>query len=358
MSTPPGSVVDVDARARRARRIGRRPRCRAARSRRDRRRDVRGRVPAASSAPSTSTVCSARPTARRRIRRPAARGRACTRQRASTSSDTATPTPGRGEQRVDAVDLDHCRRRDTRGRRDRRALRAEPHDVFAGVDHAHRCVELRRRARAPRGRGRRELAAERATVGERRCGLAAGRAPRRVGLEVRRARPTVASRTPPADDDPAARTAAAASTVVRRPCTLPARCARFEQRRRRRPSAYPPRHASRRRSGRRGTATATSASRGAVSSANPASPERHLDPDASAARRLPAPPAARRVADRPGLADFCAFPVGARILHKVGDGRGFVDGLPAGAPAQVRGEGAVDDRATGRPLAGAQRAHR
>ena len=69
-------------------------------------------------------------------------------------------------------------------RGDRRPLRPEAHDVFARVDDAHRATggvgELAGRGR----RRRRRLAAERAAVGQRRRGLAAGRAPGRVGLEV------------------------------------------------------------------------------------------------------------------------------------------------------------------------------
>ena len=66
-----------------------------------------------------------------------------------------------------------------------------------------------------------ELAAEGAAVGQRGVRLAAGLAPRRVGLEVGGLDPASCAASPPSR--PAgARAGASASTVVRRPCTLPA----------------------------------------------------------------------------------------------------------------------------------------
>ena len=106
---------------------------------------------AASSAPSTSTACSASPTARSVDARPAVPRRRPPASVARTSSRTAsaiTRVTADATARDDTVDLDDAVA-PHRGRRDRRALGSEPHDVFARVDDAHRRARTGRRARAP-----------------------------------------------------------------------------------------------------------------------------------------------------------------------------------------------------------------
>ena len=159
-----------------------------------------------------------------------------------------------------------------RARGDRRALGPEAHDVFAGVHAPARRVRSGRRARAPpSATGDVDLAAERAAVGERRRGRAPRFAPRRVGFEVRGLHPAggephgarLARRAAPA--------AGAGSTVVRRPCTLPASARASSSE----PADHPVHaggHASTAAVEPGGRGTATSASRGARSSANPPSP--------------------------------------------------------------------------------------
>ena len=113
-----------------------------------------------------------------------------------TRSTASAPTAPRI---VDAVAVDD------RARGDRRPLRPEPHDVFAREHDAHRAPG--RVGELTRGGGdhRRLLAAERAAVRERRRRLAARRAPRRVGLEVRG--------LDPAGGEPHAAAAAAAGSA-------------------------------------------------------------------------------------------------------------------------------------------------
>ena len=122
------------------------------------------------------------------------------------------------------------------------------------------------------------------------AGSPPGHAPRRVGLEVRRLDP--ARREPHTAGR--ARRAAEAARRRRSSCAVPAPCprarARFEQRLGRRPSARPrPRPRPAVEPG--GSGTATSASRGAPSSAKPPSPSgtsgptRCAAPPSSAARR-------------------------------------------------------------------------
>ncbi len=67
---------------------------------------------------------------------------------------------------------------------DGRPLGAQPDDVLAGQHHAHRPAVLVGQAASSGRRHRRRLAAEGAPVGERRCRLPAGLAPRRVRLQV------------------------------------------------------------------------------------------------------------------------------------------------------------------------------
>ena len=182
------------------------------------------------------------------------------------------------------------------------------------IDDAHRTTGARRRARGPRpATGDRRLAAEGAAVGQRRGRLAAGRAPRRVGLEV-------GGLDPAGGEAHAARhrlRAARAAARDPRWCADPAPCPRAPAPRaasRPRPSPGRPRSSPGPRS-RAGEGTATSASRGAASSANPPSPRgtpgptRWRAPPSSAARRGGGVEIACRRAPRPGAPSIASYTV-------------------------------------------------
>ena len=151
-------------------------------------------------------------------------------------------------------------------------------------------------SRAARRRERVHLAAERARVRERRRRFSAGLAPRRVGLEVRGLDPLRrelhAARR--ARRHPVEQRRTRASTVVRRPCTFAGARARLEQRFGHDP-AQRPRPRPHRRPSRAGSGTATSASRGAVSSANAAPPSGTVELDVLRAAGLERGPPRRGV---------------------------------------------------------------
>ena len=204
------------------------------------------------------------------------------------------------------------------------------------------CVgELARRAR----HRRRLLAAERTTVRERRGRLATGCAPRRVRLEVggldpRRGEPHAARR---------ASAAAGGAASARPSCAGPAPS----------PRGRAPRAATRRRPTRArprivdgasepgGSGTATSASRGAVSSAKPprpsgtSRPTRWATPPSSSARRAAAPSPIASLG-RPMYV--------GRNCRRGRTDEGLGDGLPAGAAAEVGGKGSLDVGERGLPL--------
>ena len=216
-----------------------------------------------------------------------------------------------------------------RGRGDRRPLGPEADDVLAREHDAHRAPGARRRARArrapTRGRG---LAAERAAVGQRRRGVAA-----RARTTTRRARGTRARPN--------------RSRGARHPSTGVGQ----RQRRDRVDGGAPALHLARERTGleqrlgddpreargldrRRPTTRAAAAPRPARRAARRRRRTRRR-PAARGARRparrrLRARPAAR---PRPGRA---SLPTRPRASHRV------VDRLPARAPAEVRGERAVE----------------
>ena len=177
-----------------------------------------------SSAPATSTACSAKPAAR-----------------------SSGPTGGPGDVELGprrphlarrttvgqhASSLARHARRRPRSRPRRRATTAvaaiggrfgpEPHDVFARVHDPHRFAELIRELRA--------AAATRASAPcrrTRRRSRAAKRARRRARTTTRRvrgtrARPTTSRAARRLRDTPATASGGASSTVVRRPCTFPA----------------------------------------------------------------------------------------------------------------------------------------
>ena len=192
-----------------------------------------------------------------------------------------------------------------------------------------------RAARARRGRagrpaiGRRsvtmlvELAAEGAAVGERRARLAAGLAPGRVRLEVRRLDPGGAQRGRPVAGRER-RAAARASTVVRRPCTLPA-TARASA------SVSPPPS----RPAPSGTATSASSGRGVVG-------EAALAEGDLGSHRLRA--AALDRGARRGRREVA----GAAARRSHGDVPGVEDRAPPRAPAEVRQERLLDGGVVGR----------
>ena len=166
-------------------------------------------------------------------------------------------------------------------RRDRRALRAESHDVLARVHDAYASAEpVRELARSER---RRRVAPCRRT---RRRSRAASPVRHRARTTTRRARGTRArpmtsrvARHRVGTAGMRSRSGGADATVVRRPCTLPAAARGFEQRLGDDPlHARPPRPQPAVEPG--GNGTATSASRGAVSSANDAPAQRHVVVDA------------------------------------------------------------------------------
>ena len=171
------------------------------------------------------------------------------------------------------------------------------------------------------------LPAERAAVRERRRRHTAGFAPRRVGLEVRGLDPRrrephaavracgqlVEQRRARVDGRaPALHLSGRGARVNERLADDPTQAGRFD-------AVAPTR--------RRGTAT--SASRGAVSSANRATAERHVDPDAlrDTAFELGTSRRRRRGRDRPAA---------------TGPGDRVDDRPPTGASAEVRGQRTVD----------------
>ena len=179
--------------------------------------------------------------------------------------------------------------RSTALRGERRPLRAEPHDVLAGEQRPHRAAvpvgQLAGRggrpARSPCRRTRRRWRA--ATPARRRARTTTRRA------RGTRARPSSSRGARRRRAAAAAAAAAPASTVVRRPCTLPASSrASNSDSAITHCDARRPRRSARRCPG--GSGTATSASRGAVSSANPprpsatSAPTRWVPPPSSAAR--------------------------------------------------------------------------
>ena len=277
---------------------------------------------------------------------PAARARSTTSQRASTVERVRGLVRRRGEQRA-AADLDAAVAQRPRSPRSaaasgRAARRPRGRRPPAPVGRA------RRRARAPRP------APASPTLPPNAPPLASGVAgsptrrgtPAGVGFEVRGLDPARRERAP------RRRARRAARAAARRPpsCAGPAPC-----RPARGPSASDsPTHPvepggarpSRPRS-RPGTGPRRARRRRAWSSANPASPvgtagpTRCAAPPSSSARR----PAASR--SRATSVRLCALSalrdaeVG-RSRKRRGEVEGLVDGLPAGAAAEVRGEGAVD----------------
>ena len=93
------------------------------------------------------------------------------------------PHTRRTTARDHTLDLDHIGARNGH-RGNRRALRPHPHDILAGVDDAHRATEPIGQLARRDGCERVRLAAERAAVRERRRGLTARFAPRRIRLEI------------------------------------------------------------------------------------------------------------------------------------------------------------------------------
>ena len=260
-------------------------RCRAApRATRSSRTSAARSTPASSSAPSTSAVCSASPSARSRRR---SSGPAT----ASRSQSSATRAAyGDGQTRDGATRRRRSRRRCAPRRR---ATPRSPRSADASVRAARspRASTTTRTARpcssassrAAAGRERSRLAAERAAVRERARRLAAGFAPRRVGLEVGGLDP--ARREAHTAVGQAAAAASGGALVDGRAPTL--HLARELARASASDSATT--HVAVRAPG-----TATSASRGAVSSAKPASPHgtsgptRWATPPSSSARRAAA----------------------------------------------------------------------
>ena len=207
----------------------------------------------------------------------------------------------------------------TRDRGDRRTLRAEPHDVFARVHDAHRRARAGRRARARRrGAAERCLPPNAPPFASGDAGSPPGAHHDASGSRYAGSTHDVASATPSGGRGRHAveRAAGRSSTVVRRPCTL--RGARAAPRRatRRRPSAAPAAStASAAEPG--GSGTATSASRGAVSSANGAPPSGTSAPTRLRRHRPRARPAATRGArDRGGPAASRSRAIASRTVSQ------------------------------------------
>ena len=328
-------VVELDARAREraARRTART--CRASAARRVRRRRASARsTPAAASAPSSSTAALGEPDRAEVRRRRWARHR--------------LPLPLRDL--VDAVGpvdgaYERCRRRrprrrasshaaavEPRGGGDRRSLRPEAHDVLAREHARARCARCGRRARGRRlPTARALLPAERAAVRERRR-----RARRRARTTTRRARGTRArpnrwrAATPPAGRGGSAERRRA----TRRSCAGPAPCPRAHAPRaatRPRPTACPAASIDRAVGPGRAAAPRPARPVARASSANPPSPSGTSGPT-----RCGTPPSSSARCAAAGERHGAGCGVGAADVERL------VDRLPAGAPAQVGGERAVE----------------
>ena len=178
--------------------------------------------------------------------------------------------------------LDARRRATTRS--DARAVGTACPPATGGPLRARAARRPRGRAPpAPGGRGRRpapraaagaidaDLAAEGAAVGQRGRRLAARLAPRRVDLEVGRARPRSCAASPPSRPRGTS-SGCRSSAVVRRPCTLPAAARASASVS---PTAHPPAPSG----------TATSASAGALVVGEPAVAERDVGADPLRRRR-------------------------------------------------------------------------
>ena len=207
---------------------------------------------------------------------------------------------------------------------DRRALGPEAHGVLPGPAAPAPAARARRPGGGRRGHRRRRLAPEGTAVGQRRGRLTPGLAPRGVGLQVGRLDPRRAQGQVPVAVGHGSRAAPA------RPwCGGPAPCpaaggprpgSRPRPSRPRRRARPPARRPGR---GRRRSRRAPSATSG---------PTRWGAPPSSAARRAAAS-RSRSPAARPAPDDATA--------------RGLEDGAPAGAPAEVGGQGPVDRRLVG-----------
>ena len=258
----------------------------------------------------------------------------------------ATRTAG-GASSVRAADLDADRRGTPRSRRSAaasaRAARRPPGRRPPAPGRPSAVGELLRRARARRVRPcRRTRRRWRAGV----AGSPPGAHQLASGSRYAGSTQLVASAHAAVGHVGQRRAAARSSTVVRRPCTLPARV-RASSSESPRPSRARPRRPSRP-SDPGGHGTATDARRRARGRrrtrrrpCGTAGPTRCAAPPSSSARR----PAASRSRATP--ATLCVVRTTGRgdpttKSGASGEVEGLVDGLPAGAAAEVGGEGAVD----------------
>ena len=299
---------------------------------------------------------SARPRAARRARR-ARPPRRCGRGRRARRPLTCSPLPvsldrgtaSRPRARERARPARRRRRRSARvavehrGRRDRRPLRAQPHDVLAGEHHAHRCGRSGRRARARDARG------DEVSLPPNAPPFASG----------------VAGSPPGSHHDASGSRYAGSTHAGGEPHA--ARGQRRERERRhvrvrRRP---PPLHLRRDRA-------RASCSESATTHCSPAASTDGTSEPAAAARRRARHAGARSSAKPPSPSGIsgptrCGTPpsssarrCGAAVAVRP-DVRGVasldrvVDRLPAGAPAEVGGEAAVEVDPRARPFAAQRR---